>query len=149
VALACEEETVSASEAIARLRELRAKATAGDWLAIKSPRHNHWKIGDGRSVYFDVCNFINIEHFAKWGTSGTAEDNAKYTAAAMNSLPALLDAASQLEKLTEAASCIRHWHDAMADGSGMVVSAEHVRKLWDATEQARAALQALAEGGGE
>ena len=29
-----------------------------------------------------------------------------------------------------AARCIRHWHDREPDG--MVVSAEHVRKLWDA-----------------
>ncbi len=133
---------MSASDVIARLRELRAKATAGDWLAIKSPRHNHWKIGDGRSVYFDVCNFINIEHFAKWGTSGTAEDNAKYTAAAMNSLPALLECAEALEVFARAARSIDV--DPPGDhepshGRGSVTAGD-LRK-------ARAALQALAEGG--
>lgn len=37
------------------------------------------------------------------------------------------------EKLKEAASCIRHWHDSGDDG--MVVSAEHVRKLWAVLEE--------------
>lgn len=35
-----------------------------------------------------------------------------------------------LHKVLEAARCIRHWHDAMKDNSGMVVSAEAVRNLW-------------------
>lgn len=46
-----------------------------------------------------------------------------------------------LQRLIDAASCIRHWHDAMQDGSGMVVSAEHVRKLWEETDAARAAIK--------
>lgn len=36
----------------------------------------------------------------------------------------------KMEAVIEAAKCIRHWHD--RDGGGMVVSAEHVRKLWAA-----------------
>lgn len=32
--------------------------------------------------------------------------------------------------LARAAECIRHWHDSGKDG--MVVSAEHVRNLWEA-----------------
>jgi hypothetical protein len=127
---------MSASEAIARLRELRAKATAGPWERSDSTAWVGTYDNRGEPVQERLAETDNAA-------------DAAAIVAAMNSLPALLECASQLEKLTEAASCIRHWHDAMADGSGMVVSAEHVRKLWDATEQARAALQALAEGGGE
>jgi len=36
----------------------------------------------------------------------------------------------KMEAVVEAAKCIRHWHD--RDGGGMVVSSEHVRKLWAA-----------------
>ena len=43
-----------------------------------------------------------------------------------------------LEKVAEAAKCIRHWHDSGEDG--MVVSASHVRDLW-------AALDALCNAG--
>lgn len=45
-----------------------------------------------------------------------------------------------LEDHIRAAECIRHWHDAFSDSSGMVVSAEHVRLLWSATSRARTAL---------
>lgn len=43
------------------------------------------------------------------------------------------------EELADAAECIRHWHDAMADGSGMVVSSEHVHKLREKVTAYRAA----------
>jgi hypothetical protein len=36
----------------------------------------------------------------------------------------------KMEAVIEAAKCIRHWHDREPDG--MIVSAEHVRKLWAA-----------------
>lgn len=56
----------------------------------------------------------------------------------------LVQAADEIERLRaalkdhiDAAERIRHWHDAMEYGSGMVVSAEHVRLLWDATHRAR------------
>jgi len=141
---------VSASDVIARLRELRAKATAGEWLAIKSPRHNHWKIGDGRSVYFDVCNFINIEHFAKWGTSGTAEDNAKYTAAAMNSLPALLECAEALEPLMRAyEDLLEDVRERIADPNGDCDDVETITALDPRYRKARAALLALSKTTGE
>ena len=42
-------------------------------------------------------------------------------------LAAFIDRAERIE---DAAKCIRHWHDT-ADG-GMIVSGEHVRKLWEA-----------------
>lgn len=38
----------------------------------------------------------------------------------------------QAREALEAARCIHHWHDWGKDNEGMVVSAEHVRKLWDA-----------------
>ena len=47
----------------------------------------------------------------------------------------------RLRKVMDAASCIRHWHDSGKDG--MVVSAEHVRKLWSALDDA------MREGEGE
>ena len=37
---------------------------------------------------------------------------------------------AEARKVVEAARCIKHWHDAMRDNSGMVVSADHVRDLW-------------------
>ena len=40
----------------------------------------------------------------------------------------------------EAARCIKHWHDREPDG--MVVSAEHVRALWDVLDQYDAAIRA-------
>ena len=43
-------------------------------------------------------------------------------------LPAARAATS---RVIEAARCIRHWHDAL-NGDGMIVSASHVRALWDA-----------------
>lgn len=45
-------------------------------------------------------------------------------------------------KVIDAARCIQHWHDAMPDNSGMVVSAEHVRALWQALADYDAALTA-------
>lgn len=45
-----------------------------------------------------------------------------------------------LDEHVRAAECIRHWHDTLG-GEGMVVSAEHVRFLWEATKRARAALK--------
>ena len=50
--------------------------------------------------------------------------------------------AGALEALTVAADGIKHWHDAMSDNSGMVVSAEHVRALWGERDSARSALSA-------
>jgi hypothetical protein len=104
---------VSASEAIARLRELRAKATAGEW---------HSEAGYVMHANDPIarCIWLLGDEQAK------SSENAAAIVAAMNSLPALLECAEALEYLLEA--CI----------------ANH-----DAKSKARAALQALAEGGGE
>lgn len=56
----------------------------------------------------------------------------------------IADLTKALRELLSAADKIKHWHDAMADCSGMVVSADAVRGLWDAVEKAAAA---LAKGG--
>lgn len=56
-----------------------------------------------------------------WGP----EDIQRAASAALEHLPALL-------AVVEAATCIRHWHDSGPNNEGMVVSSEHVRKLWEA-----------------
>ncbi len=45
-----------------------------------------------------------------------------------------------------AAECIRHWHDSGRNDEGMVVSSEHVRLLWEASEKTQAAIAAFLEG---
>ena len=49
-----------------------------------------------------------------------------------------LQAIDELDRVVEAAECIRHWHDVeLTSGDGMVVSADAVRNLWKALEQAK------------
>ena len=36
----------------------------------------------------------------------------------------------KMQAVIDAAKCIQHWHDAMKDNSGMIVSADAVRDLW-------------------
>lgn len=60
----------------------------------------------------------------------TASRRRTEAAEARNS--ALEERVAALESVLEAARCIKHWHDAMPDDSGMVVSAAHVRALWQA-----------------
>ena len=60
------------------------------------------------------------------------EDMAARLAKRVEALEAALAA------LLSAAACIRHWHD--GEDGGMVVSAEKVRALWAARDQARMAL---------
>lgn len=52
---------------------------------------------------------------------------------------AALEAA--LREHVEAAECIRHWHDTGQNNEGMIVSAEKVRELWDATKRASKVLR--------
>jgi hypothetical protein len=79
--------------------------------------------------------------------SGCAVDIDRATLIAAKSLPMyercviVTDAELQkMEAVIEAAKCIRHWHD--RDPDGMIVSAEHVRKLWAALHD----LEANAKG---
>jgi hypothetical protein len=89
VALACEEETVSASEAIARLRELRAKATGGTWRA-----------NGGTYIYpLDRCD-PKTDRIADCGGLD-AFNNAAAIVAAMNSLESLLACAEAVQGVAE------------------------------------------------
>ena len=109
---------MSASDVIARLRELRAKATAGDWELDPSGYVKGSGICDLTVLDATVAEFLQLP-------------NAAAIVAAMNSLPALLECAEALERLLPEAI-----NDRYVTQSGAV-------------EQARLALQALAEGGGE
>ena len=69
--------------------------------------------------------------------SGCAVDIDRATLISAKSLPmyqrCVIVTAAELQKMEsviEAAKRIRHWHDLEPDG--MIVSAEHVRKLWAA-----------------
>ena len=48
-----------------------------------------------------------------------------------------------LTNIFTTAERVRHWHDAMKDGSGMVVSADSVRKLWDVIKRLRHYVDAI------
>ena len=54
----------------------------------------------------------------------------------------LVDRCRRMSAVIDAARCIRHWHD--REGGGMVVSAEHVRKLWAALHDLEANASAMA-----
>jgi hypothetical protein len=155
---------MSASEAIARLRELHAKATAGPWVTAREAfeegiqKHPNWGL-----IYAncekDFTVLPLIDCFRPWITTDEEQDkcrelnaqsgfkefhepaqiasNAAAIVAAMNSLDALLECAEAVQKI----------HDHLSD----YIDA---RKTVDvsvavAFETSRAALQALAEGGGE
>jgi len=83
---------MSASDVIARLRELRAKATAGRLLALPdNPKSDiFWHVSDGDDW---VCQMFNRHEF------DNAKANAAAIVAAMNSLPKLLECAEALEKI--------------------------------------------------
>jgi hypothetical protein len=79
--------------------------------------------------------------------SGCAVDIDRTTLKAAKSLPmyqrcviVTADELQKMEAVIDAAKCIRHWHDREPDG--MIVSAEHVRKLWAALHDLEANRQA-------
>ena len=84
---------MSASEAIARLRELRAKATAGEWRPNRF-NHKHEIKADG-----NVMGFVR------------KLPDAEAIVAAMNSLPKLLDAVDALIHIEE------YWNGSRTDGA--------------------------------
>jgi hypothetical protein len=111
-------------ETIARLRELRAKATAGEWWA--SPR-----VGYGIDLI--LSGDVLVGEFSP--------DDAAAIVAAMNSLDALLECASVLADIAAQKTGAeldedQYEHADFEGGYGIVI------------DKARAALQALAEGGG-
>lgn len=117
---------MSASDKIARLRELQAKASDVEW---KVERCAVWC----GSVGCDKC-------WAGPGTwhvgSGYSPEDAAAIVAAMNSLPALLECADVLQKLAQVA---------MTSGGTAGPDARLIATVAQATH----ALQALTEGGGE
>lgn len=80
--------TMSATETIARLRELRAKATAGGWKPVSFYR----------STQLQGENFIVAGRVGVLDGSNHQQDAAAIVAA-MNSLESLLNAASALDEL--------------------------------------------------
>ena len=115
---------MSASDVIARLRELRAKATAGDWELDPSGYVKGSGICDLTVLDATVAEFLQLP-------------NAAAIVAAMNSLPALLDAAEALQGVEQLLG-------EYIDHKGTVDATIAL-----AFETTRAALQALAEGGVE
>jgi hypothetical protein len=130
---------MSASDVIARLRELRAKATAGPWVTVG---WNEATSIEGADVFVrGRLGFLD---------GGKHKQDAAAIVAAMNSLESLLDAAEQGDNL------IRAINRYVATRAVYLMNLEEDQtqidardKLGTALEKARAALQALAEGGGE
>jgi hypothetical protein len=144
VMLAAEEETVSASEAIARLRELRAKATAGPWCAPDASEGDVWAVAINGDPFIPLMR-SERGNYKSWGKSLTNDErnaNAAAIVAAMNSLPALLECAEALADLSS-------WFTTPQVGGQVWMIPAGERGADDAVKQARLALQALAEGGGE
>ncbi len=128
---------MSASDVIARLRELRAKATAGNWFEDSQRVQD----SDRRDYYYNIyapsgriiADTLNSDMvLLEDNGEGASLDvvgraNAAAIVAAMNSLEPLLACAEALVELQDIVS-----------SNGLAHS-----------NKARAALQALAEGGGE
>jgi hypothetical protein len=137
---------MSASDVIARLRELRAKATAGEWFAAdwtydfgsglttieaREPE----TLSEGQSsIWPDQVRKVLVAETQ--GGTNPLEDAAAIVAA-MNSLESLLACAEALQGLLYHAGI----HDADPE--------DHDDSDHTLERRARAALQALAEGGGE
>jgi hypothetical protein len=134
---------VSASDVIARLRELRAKAYKGKWsvngeLGLEGERtsatdYDPLVLGGlkgGRG-------YIEYPHYSLYSqpTKTEGKANAAAIVAAMNSLDALLECAEALQHLLR--------HSGIAD----VDARDKDKQDHDIERKARAALDALAEGG--
>jgi hypothetical protein len=127
---------VSASEKIARLRELRAKATPAPWQARKEAYDDDAQ--ERQYVYHAPDEHTDCP--CAWPLGGIREDNnAAVIVAAMNSLDALLECASVLMEL---------------DRLGLVVESAvrsdqppYDDQVTDLIDRTRLALQALAGGG--
>jgi hypothetical protein len=126
---------MSASEAIARLRELRAKATAGEWESGAEFDSDFRDIlnADGDSIAYG---------FASSGTGILRPQDSAAIVAAMNSLDSLLECAEALADLSS-------WFTTPQVGGQVWMIPAGKRGADDAVKQARAALDALGKGGGE
>jgi hypothetical protein len=122
---------MSASDVIARLRELRAKATAGRLLALpQKPNWDvYWHVTDGEDF---VCQL-----YSEYVEFDNAKANAAAIVAAMDSLDALLECAEALEGLLYHAGI----HDADPEDHD---DSDHALE-----RKARAALLALGKTTGE
>lgn len=121
---------MNASDVIARLRELRAKATAG-------VLHKH----------FMACATLpSREDFGVWPEWAQDPHNWPYLRHVTNSTPAIVAAMNSLPALLECASALQRL-SFMAQTTGGTAGRDEA--LVAAIKEAAAALQALAEGGGE
>ena len=88
------------------------------------------KVAEGK-VYMAIgfCQWISMET-CRW------KDDIECYPVTDNGLPEGSEphTVSAAKKVIDAARYIRHWGDAYRDGSGMVVSSEHVRELWRTLE---------------
>lgn len=99
----------------AELERLLKEATEGPWIAVHEIVSSAIKTEQNgfTDVPVEVAESFSVMHKA----------DTQIIALLRNHADAILG-------LVRAAECIRHWHDSGKDG--MVVSAEHVRNLWEA-----------------
>ena len=90
-----------------------------------------------------VDSYVSDEKFVNWRADYYSKLSDQNNADLQKAEAKIGILYQTLEDLLNAADCIRHWHDAMPDNSGMVVSAEHVRKLWEVKAAARAVLDGM------
>jgi hypothetical protein len=149
------------------LEILLAEVKAAEAKAIKAPweerEHSHGGVGSspGRTYAKDIVGNVQYRNGKPWASTeicttrdwhGGKQDTLDFILKSRTYVPTMARVIEAGNPVIEAARCIRHWHDTGRDNEGMVVSSEHVRKLWDALEaydQAIAAALAGSEGGGE
>lgn len=129
---------MNASEAIARLRELREKATSGRWEVGDLDRNGQ------RIVRNEHIELATLWHHSVGSIEKEMEANAAAIVAAMNSLESLLACA---EALAMADELIHELADERTPAHVEMTPAEEALVAF--RRHTRAALDALAEGGGE
>jgi len=147
---------MTASSAIARLRELRSKAYKGKWsvngeLGIEGERSSATDydplvlggLKGGRG-------YIEYPHYSLYSqpTKTEGKANAAAIVAAMNALPALLECAEALELLVTSidAAQFEGLHDAIAGEDAERMKDLLTRRILHHEHDARAALDALSQG---
>jgi hypothetical protein len=152
---------MSASDKIARLRELRAKATGGTWhhvnafKSVPAERTIHGPVPGQRVDYVSTWPHLGTPKghsvvIPMYGSEKTASSSDMAAiVAAMNSLESLLECASVLELLVTSidAAQFEGLHDAIANEDAERMKDLLTRRILHHEHDARAALQALAGGG--
>ncbi len=121
-----------------RMRELclAHEITDTDILKHTLEDHDRWHadIISGRLIEPARSGEAQIEQIADEITNLVLIDEGWTQLKIEAILRAALGSLSTQPEMTviEAARCIHHWHDWGKDNEGMVVSSEHVRKLWEA-----------------